>query len=366
MSSYQGRSLQGENMMRTVYFDHPEWTPVSAGFLPAAWAKYGEALDDLILRHSRMFPNYQKPEKREPPVMEGLMAAGRIKDCWGCVWENLHPGIIGQVVDHPLADWAAFDTWKQPDPMKDSLLGPRNWEWLAEWVRVTKEQGHFCPAIVLTHGHHYLLMCDIRGFENAMIDMITDEPMLHKLLDVIINFNSAVTKKHLDLDCEFIGYGEDLGTQKALPISLDLWRKFVKPGYEATAGQARDRDIPVFLHSDGHILPIIGDLIETGVRMLNPQVRANGLDGLKEVAKGKVAIALDLDRQLFPFATPDQLVNHVQECYDALYMPEGGLMFNVEIGEDVPLENMDTLFSAIERICKLPDPDTRGNTSSGF
>jgi uroporphyrinogen decarboxylase len=319
-----------------------------------------------MLAHPRLFPGHQKPEKRDPPVFDGFFAGGRITDCWGCVWENLHPGIIGQVVKHPLEDWAAFDTWKRPDPLKDDIVGPRDWNAVANWIDAMRRLGHFAPIGVVFHGHHYMRLIDLRGFENCMVDMATDDPMLHRLLDIIIDYNAIVTRKVLDLGAEFIGYGEDLGTQKSLPISPELWRKFVKPGYEATAGQARDRGVPVFLHSDGHILPIIGDLIETGVRMINPQVRANGLDGLREVARGKVAIDLDLDRQLFPFASPDQLVAHVQECYDALWMREGGLMFSVEISEDVPLRNMDAIFGALEDICRLPDPEMTGNASVGF
>ena len=38
--------------------------------------------------------------------------------------------------------------------------------------------------------------------------------------------------------------------------------------------------IAVYMHTDGHIVPIIRDLIECGVNVLNPQIRANGLENL--------------------------------------------------------------------------------------
>jgi hypothetical protein len=363
---YSKRSPQGENMLRTIYYDHPQWTPVLVGFLPACWLKHGEQLHDVLLAHPRLFPNHTKPEKYKPPQLEGLLAAGRVKDCWGCTWENLHPGIIGQVVGHPLANWSAWDTWKCPDPMTDALLGPRDWDDVKYWIDKHKADGHFVPTCVLSHGFHYLLLCDLCGFEKVMMDMLTGEPMLDKLVEAVIGYNAAATEKALDLGAEFYLLAEDLGTQKALPISLDLWRKYVKPGYEATAGQARDRGLPVFLHCDGNILSIIDDLKETGITILNPQARPNGLQGLKDHAKGKMAICLDLDRQLYPFAKPDELRAHVRDAYDALGGPEGGLMFNVEISEDVPFENLHALFSALEDICNLPDPEVSGHASIGF
>jgi len=57
--------------------------------------------------------------------------------------------------------------------------------------------------------------------------------------------------------------------------------------------------------------------------VINPQVGANGLAGLRATARGKVAVNLDLDRQLFPFATPAQLEAHVAEAVAALGMREG-------------------------------------------
>ena len=144
--------------------------------------------------------------------------------------------------------------------------------------------------------------------------------------------------------------------QTSLPVSPEMWRRFVKPSYEAMFGPCRDAGAPVYLHSDGHILEIIPDLVETGVRVVNPQVRANGLDGLVEVAKGRVAIDLDLDRQLFPFATPSELDDHVGEAHEALRSDAGGLTLYAEIEPDVPLENVEAICCALERVCKPPEP----------
>ena len=83
--------------------------------------------------------------------------------------------------------------------------------------------------------------------------------------------------------------------------------------------------------------------------MINPQYRANGLDNLVRVCKGKIPINLDLDRQLFPFATPSQLDDHVRECVEALYLPQGGLGINLELNYEVPLNNMAALLDAVRK-----------------
>jgi len=73
------------------------------------------------------------------------------------------------------------------------------------------------------------------------------------------------------------------------------------------------------------IYEIIPDLFDAGVNMVNPQYRANGLDNLVRVCKGKFPVNLDLDRQMFPFASPKQCEDHVRECVEAFICPPEGL-----------------------------------------
>ena len=101
------------------------------------------------------------------------------------------------------------------------------------------------------------------------------------------------------------------------------------------------------MHTDGCIYPVMADMQEAGADIINPQIRANGLDNLVRVCKGKIPICLDLDRQLFPFATPEQVGRHIRECTEALYMPEGGLMLTAECAADVPLENIEAICDAL-------------------
>ena len=103
------------------------------------------------------------------------------------------------------------------------------------------------------------------------------------------------------------------------------------------------------MHTDGHILEIIPDLVACGVDVINPQVGANGLENLAEICKGKVCVDLDLDRQKFPFWNPDDIDRHVKEAVEILGSPEGGLGLRAEIGDDVPLENVEAICAALEK-----------------
>ena len=360
MISYAGRNRQTVNYLKTIYFDTPEWVACSVGFLPATWMHHREGLEDLCLRHPRIFPGFKKggvdfDQKR---MWNPLYELGRHKDCWGTIWNNIERGFDSQVEVAPLTEWAAFPEWKKklPDPMKDDQFGPRpSWDEVKKGMAAAKARGDLTWGGGLPHGFFFMRLYYLRGFENLMVDFATDDPRIHELIAIIQKYSVAVVRKYLELGVELMGFGEDLGMQTALPVSPEMWREFVKPTYEAVLGPCRDRGVPVHLHSDGHILEIIPDLIEVGVRVLNPQIRANGLAGLQQMARGKVALSQDLDRQLFPFATPDQIEAHIEEVFRGLYLKKGGLMLQAECGPDVPLANIEAICRAYERLCKPPD-----------
>ncbi len=144
-------------------------------------------------------------------------------------------------------------------------------------------------------------------------------------------------------DYPIMMFGDDLGMQTGLAIGAEKWRKYFKPCYKKIYDLVHEKGILVFMHTDGCIHEIMPDLQEVGVDIINPQFRANGIDNLERVCKGKIPICLDLDRQMFPFATRQQIEAHVREIFERLYLPEGGLALNIELDSQVPLETMDAI-----------------------
>jgi uroporphyrinogen-III decarboxylase len=258
----------------------------------------------------------------------------------------------------PLQDWAAWKNYVPPDPSRDGIFGPRDWDQVERALHDAKRRGDLAVGGGLPHGFMYQRLTFLRGFENLMLDMGLDDPRLYQLIAMVEGYNTAVIDKHLDLGAERLSFGDDLGLSQSLPMSPTLWRKFIKPSYERMFGRCRERGTPIYLHTDGHIVEIIPDLIDVGVTILNPQFRSNGLEALKEVARGRVVLHQEVDAQLLPFATPSEIEAHVNEIFEALYLPEGGLMMLVEFAPDVPLENIEAALVALERVCRPPEPES--------
>ena len=203
----------------------------------------------------------------------------------------------------------------------------------------------------LPHGFMYLRLLDLRGFEEAMIDFAEECEELQILIDKVVKYNCHQVDFMLPKwnKGELVSFGDDLGTQRGLAIGAKKWRKYLKPAFNKIYAPVKAKSCYIYMHTDGHILDVMEDLVECGVDIINPQSRANGIENLARICKGKIPIELDLDRQLFPIATTSEIADHVQEAVETLYLPEGGLSLKMEINHDIPLENIVALFDAVRK-----------------
>ncbi|MBO3804089.1 MAG: hypothetical protein JTT11_09540 [Candidatus Brockarchaeota archaeon] len=338
-----------ENYLAAVEFGGPEWIPCSVSFLPGAWKRHREALEELVLEHPLIFRGFKKGSVDFDDM--GHWKRGEyFTDAWGVVWRHAIDGIFGQIAAHPLDDWSKLATYQPPDTARFTEDGPReDWASVRRKVEAARERGE------LTWGEggnrFFERLHFLRGFRNLMADFARGPPELQKLIDLVVSANMRVIAKWLEIGVDVMSFQDDLGTQVSCMVSPVTFRRYLKPGYERMFKPCREAGSHVAFHSDGHILEIVGDLIDAGVTVINPQVRANTLEGIAKTMKGKVCINLDLDRQLFPFATPSEIMEHVKNAVLELGSKDGGLMLSAECGPDVPLENVEAICKAFEEFC---------------
>jgi len=338
-----------QNYLKALEYRYPEWIPCSVDFSPAAWKMHRENLQGILVRHPMIFGSYKKG-LMDFDVMPPCYRKGEyFTDNWGCVWYNIQEGLEGQVVKHPLENWRALDTYEPPDFLTETERGERNWEKNKRDVEEGRRKG------LLTVGDGERLfdrLYFLRGFKNLMIDIATDDPHLPRLIHMLLDYEMRLVKKWLEIGVDMISFHTDIGTQKGLMISPAKFRKYIKPLYERIFMTCRNAGTHVYLSSDGRLLDIVDDLIQCGVSVHDPQIRANTLEGIAKAYKGKMCIDLDLDRQMFPFCKPADVKRQIREAVEKLYLPEGGLMMKAEIyGADVPLENIEAICRAMEESC---------------
>jgi len=310
--------------------------PCSVGINYTIWETYEEQLERLQQECPHV-PIGGKAGKDSPRAVEC-----KERDAWGCLWHYPGMGLDGQVIEHPLDTWEKFEAWQPPSA--------------AERVAAIKKEAEKTPEekrsrhVGLEHGFLFLRLTYLRGFDNFMIDVGEENPKLYELRDVVADYWYDISKARFDCGAKHLGGGDDLGMQDRLPISPKSWRKLIKPAYRRIFGLARERGGTVRLHTDGYIVDIISDLIEVGVIDLNPQDLVNGLDNLALLAKGKVHISLDIDRQnITVFGTSEEINAHIKNCIQTLGSPQGGLSLGWGVYPGTPIENIEAAVRAMEK-----------------
>ena len=309
-------------LKQAILYQYPESIPVSVSILPAAWIKYGAELQRLCDEYPQFFGSRKVDLDNIDSIIAPTYHAGEHIDEWGCVWSNLREGMESIVTGHPIKSEEDIFNLQIP-PNRDGRL---------------------------PHGFMYLRLLDLCGFEFAMTLFAEEDEALQVLIDKVLEYNVYQVEAILPRIGDIVYFGDDNGMQRGLAIGSERWRKYIKPCYAKLYGIVKQNkpDALIYMHTDGCIWEIMPDLVECGVDMINPQFSANGLDNLVRVCRGRIPINLDLDRQLFPLATRSQLHDHVAECVESLYLPEGGLGLNVELNYEIPLDNMAAILDAVE------------------
>jgi uroporphyrinogen decarboxylase len=265
-------------------------------------------------------------------------------------------GLYFDYIDYPLAeattvaDIAAYDfnMWSDATIARMAVAGR---ELRAETNKAI--MGRFSGSI-------YERGQKLRGFEQFMVDLADGGPFLDALLTRMADAHIDALERYLgqlgDV-IDLIQMSDDLGTQEALQISPAMYRRWIKPQHKRIYSFVRERypHVHVFLHSCGAIRPLIPDLIDAGVEVLNPvQTSAKGMDP----ATLKREYGKDLTFWGGGAETTSTLIHgsaaeigaEVRERI-AIFAPGGGFVFNPvhNIQADVPPENIVAVYDAAQR-----------------
>ncbi|MCL2099539.1 MAG: hypothetical protein FWH24_03775 [Oscillospiraceae bacterium] len=112
----------------------------------------------------------------------------------------------------------------------------------------------------------------VMGMEEALVRLYSeDEAALH-YIDKRLSMELGVLERIMDKACggvDFLWLGEDLGTQIAPMISLDLYRKVFKPRHKKFIDFAKSYKLPVMVHTCGSSSWVYDDFIEMGVNAVD-------------------------------------------------------------------------------------------------
>lgn len=197
----------------------------------------------------------------------------------------------------------------------------------------------------------------IRGMENLMMDFLIRPAVAECLLDEVVRRTAHIAQRYAELGVDIICLGDDVGAEKAMMISPRTWRQWLKPRMRGVIEAAKEvnPEVLVFYHSDGKIEPIIPDLIEIGIDVLNPvQPETMNVAELKQEYGEQLSFWGGIGVQTtMPFGTPGEVRQAVRSLIEVAG-PYGLLVAPAHVIEpDVPWDNIVAFLEAARAFGRL-------------
>lgn len=194
----------------------------------------------------------------------------------------------------------------------------------------------------------------LRGMEALLEDLLTGSPRADLLLEAVTEVGCAMARDFAAAGVDMLLTGDDVAMQKSMILAPDLWRRTLKPLLARVIRAAREvkPDIFIFYHSDGRMEPIIANLVEIGVDVLNP-VQPECLDPaeIKRQWGDRLSFWGTIGTQTtLPFGTPEEVRRVVRERIATVGRGGGLVLAPTHVIEpDVPLANILAFFEEAER-----------------
>jgi len=347
-----------ERVMRVFAHQEPDRVPVNYSANPGIDAKlkeyFGLANDDreglreiLGVDFRGVGAPYIGP-RLHPPI-EGKL----VDPQWGIRrrWVEHETGGYWDYCDFPLKDATLdeIESWPMPSPDDfdyNSITDMCDkYEQYAIWIG-----GAGLGDIINTNGM-------IRGMEQVLIDLITDDPAGLRLMDRRLDIQLEVSRRTLEAakgKIDFVWMGEDLGTQIGPMISRELFRKHILPRHKRFFDLARSYDLPVMLHSCGSSSWSFNDYIDIGLKAvdtLQPEAKDMAPAYLKQKYGEKLVFHGCISTGgPVAFGTVEEVLENVKETLDIM-MPGSGYCFapTHALQDNSPLENILTMYEAAHK-----------------
>jgi uroporphyrinogen decarboxylase len=253
-----------ENLWRAIHHQNPAWVP--------------NGMESVVTIAA--------------PVVERPSRAGL--DAFGVRW-SLEEGAAGGTYPthggHPVTD---LSSWRE----QVAMPGLDRIDWSAVKAQAQAVDRERCLVSGFVEmglfERSYLLL----GMESALVSYVTEPDRMVELLAAITDYKIELIRRFDDaIDMDLIWYGDDWGTQDALFLPPDVWRRTIMPGTQRIYRCLQERGIVINQHSCGRIEAIFADLVAMGAAIWNPCQPCNDLAALKRRFGGHIAFCGGIDSQ---------------------------------------------------------------------
>ncbi|MBI3985588.1 MAG: hypothetical protein HY343_01595 [Lentisphaerae bacterium] len=156
----------------------------------------------------------------------------------------------------------------------------------------------------------------LRRTPNALTDLLDRPRLVHALMEKGVAYATERGKFSVDLGFNILRLNDSIGNMSV--ISPRHWREFVFPHIKAVCDELHryHPGVRIYSHICGNILPIIDDLIKTGLDCIGPLDPLGGFTcaQVREIAGNRVALMGGVNTLSFVENTPEEIIEESRRC----------------------------------------------------
>ena len=301
-----------ENFMMLRHGGHPEYVPV---YTMMGTPYEGEVADKMMMA----------------PLYDNNSFVDGGYDMWGVKY------VAAEGTNNATMPDTSIIMLEDPADWKEVIRFPEmpvvNWEEKYEAdmkaFGVDREQN----AVMVSPGlMPFQELVGLMGFAGALMALYDDPESVLEMLNAMVDFIEPVYTKMIDVYKPDLWYILDDSCAKTQPFfSVETYREVFKPIYERLAKPANDRGIPIIFHNCGFVEPFIPEMLDFGVKILEPMQNSNDINKCKKLYGDRMAFIGGADwSAMMPKNYPDfdeeELRQSVRDILDA-YSEDGGYGF---------------------------------------
>ena len=228
----------------------------------------------------------------------------------------------------------------------------------SDWENDLKEQsGKF---MVWPSGYFgiYERSYAIMGWNEFMLNIAGNPKVVEELMDKVTDYKVEHAKKMVEMGFKIAHHGDDFGTQFGGFFSRDTFIKYILPRLKREWEVFTDAGLPIMLHSCGNIVGFLPELIDIGLKILEPVQPCMDLAFLKKEYGKDLIFFGGINTQVLPYISSEETRKLTRDTIRILGKG-GGLIIapSQELMNDVPIENIRALVETIreerERVLEL-------------
>lgn len=339
-----------ERTLTAIDLKEPDRVPIFADMVPELESKFyekyglsGNALlthlgNDLVVEAVGVANSFAKIDEGETRIDE-----------WGIGWKTVKhdKGAYTEFETRPLsnASYEDLKKYKAPDPEDDQRY--------SGVYKLKEEFGDDYAVMIDLSCTIFEISWYLRGLDRLLMDMVSDSKFVDTLMDKVLEFYIPAAKKLARIGVDIIWTGDDVGMQTGMILSPEMFNRFLKERYRLFIKEVKsiNNDVKIAFHSDGYITPIIDDLIEVGVDILNPiQPKCMDPEEIKDGFGDRLCFMGTIDEQeTLPFGSIEDLKFEIDKRIDTVGKG-GGLILGPthNIQNDTEMEKVELMFDYIK------------------